>query len=427
MADWKTNKGAGPWPFIEQPVTKGYINNPRWTASAASLLEHAPCGYWLKSPSPPTYYDLYGTGVDLHEVKGNGPFGGSDAFQPILFKQIASLSAGYRHGLIIKQDGSLWSAGRNDDFWGTSGGQLGLGQPTNYLAATWERVIGPSKWAMVVGGDAFTAALTPEGDLWTCGENTYGQLGLGDFVARNVLTFVSSGWAEIAAGAYHLLARRHDGSVWGCGSDVNGALGLGIITYYPTFQSLRPTSDWTAIRCGDYTSFLLRSNGTVWCTGVNGNGELGLGHTISPKRVWIETGSGTTWREIAPGAGAAILRDDSNRLWGAGSDVGLGLPPPNRNVWTLLSPDTDWRHIRLGNFTTSSFLIKENGQLWAMGQNTNGNLGTGNTISPLPLTLISSEYWIDVVGSFFTTLGLKASAGEIAPPDIVNPVWTMPS
>jgi len=63
MSNWLANKGAGPWgsngppfdisgptpwPFNEQARKLGYINNPRWTASPASDVEHEPCGYWWR-------------------------------------------------------------------------------------------------------------------------------------------------------------------------------------------------------------------------------------------------------------------------------------------------------------------------------------------------------------------------------------------
>lgn len=45
---WLKTKGNGPWPFVPQPDKFGYVNNPRWTKAAASLVDHEPCGYWWK-------------------------------------------------------------------------------------------------------------------------------------------------------------------------------------------------------------------------------------------------------------------------------------------------------------------------------------------------------------------------------------------
>lgn len=61
MADWKDNKGAGPWDFIEQSDKWGYLNNPRWSKQQNAIDfcedhdltldladQHKPCGHWHK-------------------------------------------------------------------------------------------------------------------------------------------------------------------------------------------------------------------------------------------------------------------------------------------------------------------------------------------------------------------------------------------
>ena len=66
MADWKDNKGSGPWDFTEQPNKWGYLNNPLWSSQqdsvdfceglnieAGSLDEHKPCGHWHRGEVVP--------------------------------------------------------------------------------------------------------------------------------------------------------------------------------------------------------------------------------------------------------------------------------------------------------------------------------------------------------------------------------------
>jgi len=57
----------------------------------------------------------------------------------------------------------------------------------------------------------------------TCGSNSFGQLGVGDVVMRNVPTKVSfphSGTkiVHIAAGSYHTVALDIHGTVYSCGA-----------------------------------------------------------------------------------------------------------------------------------------------------------------------------------------------------------------
>lgn len=68
MADWKDNKGVGPWDFVEQPNKFGYLNNPRWSSQVNaqtfcqkhdlpldSSNQHKPCGHWHKGTKPELY------------------------------------------------------------------------------------------------------------------------------------------------------------------------------------------------------------------------------------------------------------------------------------------------------------------------------------------------------------------------------------
>ena len=87
---WMSNKGAGPWDFIEQPNKWGYLNNPRWTIEPVDPISydgredeepqiwspndirtshpkldrgHHPCGHWHKGTIPlsiPIGINIYG-------------------------------------------------------------------------------------------------------------------------------------------------------------------------------------------------------------------------------------------------------------------------------------------------------------------------------------------------------------------------------
>ena len=84
-------------------------------------------------------------------------------------------------------------------------------------------------------------ALKQDGTLWAWGENSYGQLGVGDTTDRSSPTQVGSAhdWAAIAPGgadSYHTLALKKDGTLWAWGFNRFGQLGLG-----DTSDRLTPT------------------------------------------------------------------------------------------------------------------------------------------------------------------------------------------
>ena len=69
------------------------------------------------------------------------------------------------HSLAIKADGTLWAWGDN------SFGQLGLGDTVNRLAPT--KVGSASNWIAVEAGSAFSMALNAEGEIWVWGDNRF--------------------------------------------------------------------------------------------------------------------------------------------------------------------------------------------------------------------------------------------------------------
>ena len=133
------------------------------------------------------------------------------------------------HILALKDAGSslqLWVWGRNTD------GQLGLGdkiertEPVEYDGST----AGIGNVVKAEAGGDFTVLLDDNGDVWTCGSNLIGQLGLGlpmgtdDDVTIPQQVSVSN-IIDIAVGTWHTLALRNDGTVFSWGSDIYGALG----------------------------------------------------------------------------------------------------------------------------------------------------------------------------------------------------------
>jgi alpha-tubulin suppressor-like RCC1 family protein len=146
---------------------------------------------------------------------------------------------------------------------------------------------------LISGGNSHTLGIQKDGTLWAWGDNTYGQLGLGDHTEPTIPTQVGTGWVYLAAGWvavttewFHSLGLKADGSLWAWGDNTYGQLGLG-----DTTQQTIPTEvgrGWVAVAAGWFHSLGLKADGSLWAWGDNGYGQLGLGDTTechSPTQV----------------------------------------------------------------------------------------------------------------------------------------------
>ena len=116
-----------------------------------------------------------------------------------------AIAAGYRHALAIDINYRLFG-------WG------------NYAGSNPATV--PYSWSQIVSGNSHTLAIRADGSLWVWGQNSYGQLGTFDTIARSSPTQLgTSSWTQVAAGQSHSMAIRSDGSLFVWGENSQGSIG----------------------------------------------------------------------------------------------------------------------------------------------------------------------------------------------------------
>ena len=135
-------------------------------------------------------------------------------------------------------------------------------------------------------GDYHTFILKNDGSVWSCGKNSSGQLGLGTTTDRSIFTQVTidinDDVKQIACGSNYTFILKNDGSVWSCGINVYGQLGLGNNTTKNTFTQVTTNinNDVKQLACGENHTFILKNDGSVWSCGENDKGQLGLGDDV---------------------------------------------------------------------------------------------------------------------------------------------------
>jgi len=219
----------------------------------------------------------------------------------------AELAAGWTHSAAVK-DGQVWSWGDN------AYGQLG--QPDAGRSLRPRPVAGLND-VTAVAAAWHTLALTRGGHVYAWGRNDLGQLGNGRFGpgeksyeperVKGLENIIA-----IAAGWDHSLALARDGRVyaWGCRS--HGQLGDGVReTGVPVARpkALPGVSEVKMIAAGGQHSMALLRDGSVLAWGSNWNGQLGNGkvgkgtHSAVPRPVAGSEGKGELANIVSIAAG----------------------------------------------------------------------------------------------------------------------------
>ena len=114
-------------------------------------------------------------------------------------KDVIAVSCGDRHTLILKSDGTVFSFGNNTTF------ELGLGITNSFYEEYAKFIAGISDIIDISAGYSFSAILKSDGTVYTFGNNGYGQLGIGDVpgVSRTTPTHIETHTDIIAVSCGH--------------------------------------------------------------------------------------------------------------------------------------------------------------------------------------------------------------------------------
>lgn len=231
------------------------------------------------------------------------------------------VTGGSRHSCGIREDGSLWCWGVNVH------GQLGVGDTRDRNVPT--RVGVETDWVEVVCGGLHSCGIRAGGALWCWGANPAGQLGLGDQTGdRSAPQRVGTetGWRALAAKARFNCALRADASLWCWGDNSDGQLGVGDTMDRRAPVPVAAGTRWSQVRMGPLHTCAITTEGALWCWGLNDFGQLGTGDTTSA-RVPVRVGTGSDWRLVSGGFEhtCAIRADGTLWCWGNNAVAQLGL------------------------------------------------------------------------------------------------------
>lgn len=237
-------------------------------------------------------------------------------------ENVLGVYAGQNRSALVLQSGKIFSWGE----WFTGTKQLKpkeIPLPANQ---------GVKKLAV---GKMFLLALTGLGNVFSIGDNTYGELGQSREVKNSFKMLkieLNAQFTDIAAGARHGLALTSEGKLYTFGDNSEGQCGIEAArAYSPTeipIKSIIGKAKCDKVFCGEAHSALMTNDGELFTWGDNTAGRLGIkgGMSVYRPRIvedvmgkYITTvGCGGLFTTILVGPGSANM---------AKSNIEVLIPP----------------------------------------------------------------------------------------------------
>jgi alpha-tubulin suppressor-like RCC1 family protein len=255
-------------------------------------------------------------------------------------------------------------------------------------------------------------------NLYTWGENGYGQLGTGDFTSRSSPVFITNDVTGISAGQ-RMVHFIKNGELWCFGnSGFDGRLGTGDTSNRSTPSQIGSLTDWEKCASGFNHSAYIR-NKYLYASGDNSYGQLGNGTTTGVSSP-IQIGD-QEWNQIDIGGEYFCMGIKYQTIWDIGTLYAWGYNQSGQlgtgNIFSYSSPiqigsDTDWHVVSAGYYHTIALKWEQtstgNYSLWSWGNNVFGQLGDSTSTGKSSPVQISSEQWISISAGQLHSHGIKA-------------------
>ena len=271
---------------------------------------------------------VWATGLNNYGQLGNGTTENTNTFQQVKLNEngdylenIVSIAAGYTASYAVTAEGEVYGWGRNDD------GELGIGSKSSEINELYPvKMKKVSKIIQIAAGANHAIMLDADGNVWSTGYNSSGQLGIGNTdiqVQPKQMTSVS-GVKEIAAGTNHSIMLAENGYVYSVGNDSNSQLGNGNSTNISTPTYVRNTSgnlvsDAKHVKAGGDSTYISRKKDTegksqgMYVIGYNNYGQLFTQNTTTqPYAKEVETDKDILTMALTENSTGLIVDEEGN-------------------------------------------------------------------------------------------------------------------
>jgi alpha-tubulin suppressor-like RCC1 family protein len=270
--------------------------------------------------------------------------------------------------------------------------------------------------------------LMNNGYVYSCGLNTYGQLGDGTVVTRYYPIQVKKdnnnflqNIVQVSAGESHTVYLSNNGAVYASGYNAFRQLGDGTIStrYYPVQVKLNATTNLLNIiqvSSGRVHTLFLTNNGFVYATGNSSLGQLGYGSTLTPSfpvqvKINVTTNLSNIIQVSAGYSHSLFLKSDGT-IYACGYNLRgeLGNGTTTQSNYAILINNSNLTNIvQVSAGFYHSLFIKSNGTVLSCGRNDNGQLGDNTITQRLsPVLITSLTNIIQVSAGYLHSIFLKS-------------------
>jgi alpha-tubulin suppressor-like RCC1 family protein len=342
-----------------------------------------------------------------------------------------SIEGGVAHTVLLTNEGKVYTCGEN-----ILGGSENITTPeliSTNIAGT-STPFDTLKISAIACGESYIIFLTNEGKVYSCGKNEYGQLGLGNTTQQTMPQQISSlnsfKISAIACGYWHTIFLTNEGNVYSCGENYDGQLGIGNTTQQTTPQPISSLNSFkiSAIVCGYFHSMFLTNEGKVYSCGWNFYGQLGTGDTTTQSvPQLLLTLNSLKISAIACGDSHSIFLTNKGKVYSCGYNKNGQLgsttnieedltPTPNP---TLITTNIDGTSTPFNTLTISAIacgryhtiFLTNDGKVYSCGNNSYDQLGINNYVEtnpyPILITTLNSLIISAISGGGIHTLFLS--------------------
>jgi alpha-tubulin suppressor-like RCC1 family protein len=201
------------------------------------------------------------------------------------------------------------------------------------------------------------------------------------------------------------------------GDNSQGRLGDGTTTSRTSpVTVIGDITNWAQVAAGSRHSVGITSAGIAYAWGNNSNGRLGDGTGTNRNSPVTVIGGITNWAQVSGGANHSLGITDTGiaYAWGGNSSyaagaLGDGTTTSRSSPVTVIGGITDWAQVSTTGF--HSLGVTDTGIAYAWGNNNNGRLGDGTTVTrSSPVTVIGGiTNWAQVSAGGIHSLGVTAT------------------